>query len=72
MVIRHLDRGQFEIDELFLRREKSVTDFSRYVFHTDSSGPTDQFADEDLDQDFFISDSVWDEVKRLRAAKSKL
>jgi hypothetical protein len=71
MVTLSLNRGQFEIDELFLRREKGVTDFSRYVFQTDSKNPK-QLADEDLDEDFFVPDTVWDEVKRQRAGKPKL
>jgi hypothetical protein len=65
------DRGQFEIDELFLRREKDITDFSKYVFQADPRNPK-YIADEDLDLDFFIADAVLDEVKKQRAARSKL
>jgi hypothetical protein len=66
------DRGQFEIDELFLRREKGITDFSGYVFQADPNNPR-PLADEDLDGDFFIADTILDEVKRLRrTGRSKL
>jgi citronellol/citronellal dehydrogenase len=63
--------GQFEIDELFLRREKDITDFSKYVFQADPRNPK-YIADEDLDLDFFIADAVLDELKKQRAARSKL
>jgi len=59
--------GQFEIDEIFLRQEKGVTDMSGYVFQPDTKHPR-QLADEELDNDFFIADAVMDEVKRLRAS----
>ena len=65
------DRGQFEIDEIFLRREKGIQDFSSYIFQADPKNPK-QLADEDLEQDFFIADAVLDEVKRLRTGRAKL
>ena len=63
-------RGNFEIDELYLRKNENITDFSKYV-QVDPNNPK-VVSDDDIEPDFFISKTVWKEVAKLRSAKAKL
>ena len=64
-------RGNFEIDELYLRKNENITDFSKYVLQDDPKNPK-VVSDDDIDPDFFIPETVWKEVAKLRSAKAKL
>lgn len=66
-----LFRGNFEIDELYLRKHENITDFSKYVFQVDPKNPK-IVSDEDIGPDFFVPETVWKEIANLRGAKAKL